>query len=322
MADSKTDEEDLNNPTLKSKDAIAFWEKNFGDKESVSNKEFSKAIIEMLEEQKNSDEKSDDLGYNVDTDSQKLFAKMMVERIFWPAEDLTRGVAPGHVDKHCVQFAINTFGPWSQIFQTIHHNLEDATQPHKPLQYFHGRTPKSEIDKKLLAVGDFALRYNYGDKGLILSWAKPTKDTSAGLIIKDEKVRRRKVKTVVKKKKKKGKKGKKKKEEPPPPAESHIYWTYIEKVAEIGGMREDTHNFDSLGAFLNHKKGAITTNSGSSKKKKKGGANIKNPVMYGSAYQTFGVDTSSMTQQEREAKRKTDDQLENILTGVDLSQYG
>lgn len=211
MAESKKDEVDPNNPPLKSKDAIAFWEKHFPGEERVDNKKFSNALIQLLEEQKDSDEKSDELGYNVDKDSQKLFAKMMVERIFWPADDLSRGVSPGTVDKFCVQFAINTFGPWKQIFQTIHYNLEDATQPHKPLQYFHGRTPKSDIDKKLLAVGDFALRYNTGDKGLILSWAKPTKDTSAGLIIKDEKVRRRKV-TIKKKAKKKRSQREKKKQ--------------------------------------------------------------------------------------------------------------
>jgi len=41
----------------------------------------------------------------------------------------------------------------------------------------------------------------------------------------------------------------------------------------------------------------------------------------GSAYQTFGVDTSSMSQSERDAKKKSDDQLDSILSGIDVSQY-
>merc|ERR1712087_119143 len=137
----------------------------------------------------------------------------------------------------------------------------------------------------------------------ILAWAKPTKGTESGLLIKDEKCRRRKVKVTPKKKK-----GKKQ-----APSVTHIYWTYIERVAEIGGVREDTHNFLSLGEFLNHKKGAITTSS--SKKKKKGGANIKNPIMYGSAYQTFGVEMSSS---ELDKARRTQKEVDDI----DLTSFG
>merc|ERR550532_2441392 len=153
-------EEDLKKPDLTNKAASEWWKNNFGDETQVSNKEFQSKIVEKLEEQKNQEGPA--MGYNADASSQRLFAKLMVERIFWPAENLDTNQNPNFVDQSCVQFAINTFGPWSKIFQTIHENLEDVKQPHKPLQYFHGRTTKQSLDDKLVEPGKFALRYAEG----------------------------------------------------------------------------------------------------------------------------------------------------------------
>merc|ERR1712130_446892 len=311
---TETEEEDLSCPTLSRKAALEWWSDNFGEKEKVSNKDFQNALCEKLEEQKNGD--GPEMGYNADQSTQRLFTKLMVERIFWPAEDLSTNQNPAYVDKSCVQFAINTFGPWSIIFQNIHENLEDVKQPHKPLQYFHGRTTKQALDDKLVDAGEFALRYAEGGKGLILSWAKPSKDNNSGITIKDEKVRRLKIKKKVKKSKKKSKK-KKGEDEPPPETTSHVYWRYEEKVAEIGRMRKDKHDFDSLGEFLNYKKGA--GNVGTNKKKKKGGGNnyIENPVMFGSAYQTFGTLDNKLS----ESEQKIANSIGNEVDKVDLSSF-
>jgi len=313
---SSSEEEDPSKPKLVNTAAKQWWENNFGEEEKVSNKEFQAKICEKLEEQKS--QEGEAMGYNADASSQRLFAKLMVERIFWPADNLDSNQNPNYVDQSCVQFAINTFGPWSKIFQTIHQNLEDVKQPHKPLQYFHGRTTKQSLDDKLVEPGEFALRYAEGDKGLILSWAKPSKDNNSGITVKDEKVRRLKVKKTTKKKKgKKGKKSKKKDDEPEPESTSHIYWRYEEKVAEIGRMRKDKHDFDSLGEFLNYKKGSGNTGTVSKKKKKTGINNIENPVMFGSAYQTFGALDNKLS----ESEQKIAEGIRGEVDKVDLSSF-
>lgn len=318
---SEEEKEDPNKPTLTSPPALAFWLKHFQEDEQPTDKKFATALLKVFEDLKEEDTEGD-LVFNESLESQKLFAKLMVERIFWPAEDLTSPQNPGYVDKACVQFAMKTFGPWRTLFQTIHLNMEDPKQPHKPLQFFHGRTPKNLLDKKLKAGGEFALRYTDGSQGLILSWAKVTKDHQSGIAIKDEKVRRRRVRSV---KKKKGKKKKSKKKDSEPVPDFQTYWTYEKKVAIVGGVRTDTFNFDNLSDFLNHKKGVGASGTLSGKKTKKPAKNIDTPIMFGSAYQTFGtallMDTSSMSTDDVLKAKADKAELDNMVDGINLDAF-
>jgi len=198
MSSESKDEKE--NPVLKSSKVEAFWQKHFKDQTKVNNSQFQEALMVLFEEQKG---EGDELSYNKDKQSQQAFAKRMVEQIFWPATNLKEPLNPEFVDKSCIQFAMNTFGPWSTLFQTISANLEDPSLPHEPLRYFHGRIPKEKFDVKFKEVGNFGLRYNDKAPGLLLVTGTQTLDTST-VRIKDEALaRRRLVKTTGKKKKKK-----------------------------------------------------------------------------------------------------------------------
>jgi len=136
------------------------------------------------------------------------------------------------------------------------------------------------------------LRYNDNEKGggLLLAWAKAVPQ---GVMVKEEKVRRR----VLKKSKK-------------------IVWTYNEKVAVVGGVRSVAHNFTGIGKFLDYKTGNGKT-----------GPTVKqiiDPVMFGSAYATFGLneDTSKMTKVEKAKHLESKAELKSVVGAVDLDAFG
>jgi len=288
-------ESKYSSPPLTNKGASKFWEDNFQDKDSVANGVFQDALIpyieELIEEHKDPFEfGSDDIDRKI-----RLFTKQMASVVFWSTEDLLAQNST-HVDKSCVQFAINTFGPWSRIFQTVHAQLFDKDQELKPMEFFHGRTGKDILDKKIKTAGDFALRYDEAKNGgLVLSWAK---GIPQGVLVKDENVRRRKLKKTKKK-------------------AARVVWTYNEKVAIVGGVRVDGHDFSGLGEFLNYKKGTHKSQSGSGVKQ------ILEPVTYGSAYQTFGLDsTAGMSEEEKaqhlEQKKEEKAQVDAAIDGMNL----
>lgn len=246
--------------------AIDFWTRNFGVDERVPNLEFKNAIQEVMEEQKIKKIDEPQMPYNKNFEIQELFAKTVTEQIFWPVTKIAKNrLFPDYVDKSCVQFVINTFGPWSRIFQTIYEQFEDEEQQIKPLVYFHGRISEQDVKDKLKIVGDFLIRYNNEEnRGLILSWSKPSKDTY-DVTIKHEKIRRRKLK---------GKNGK----------PSRVVWTWEEKIAMIGGFKTVEHNFSSVKEFIEYKQGIST-------KVHQLLPTIKRPVMFVNPFRCYGQDS-------------------------------
>jgi len=214
-----------------------------------------------------------------------MFTKGLAEQIFWPETgDLDHTtLTPKYVDQASVQFAINTFGPWKQIFDSIYKNLEDAGQPIKPMSYFHGRTPKKELHPKISTVGDFLLRYNDGnEKGLILVWGKKGKSNNTrkgyDVILREETITRRNLK----------KKG--------------VVWTWDEKIAKIGGMKIKKNDFTSIGEFLESMKGQV-------KIRKNDVSKLSNPVMLASAYRSFSGKPTARSE-------KLDDQINNVMKNL------
>lgn len=255
-------ETDINNPTLTSKPALAFWAKHFPDnEESVSRPRFYNALLLLFKEQKQKEENkkggktSKTVGYNIGENTQKQFAKAMVTQIFWPAVDLTENRNRQFVDKSCIQFAINTFGPWSTLFQTIDANLEDLTQPHKPLEFFHGRVTREQVDIQLNAVGDFALRYDQ-TRGVVLHWAREGRNNEISP----------RHETLIRKKF---------------PKKAAV-WTWADSIAVPGGMKVKKHQYKSIGEFLDYMRGKNGRGNNQQQIKK-----ISNAIMFGSAYDTF-----------------------------------
>lgn len=212
---------------LKSKKANTLWDKKFTNddgtiKASVSNGEFKDLLFDYLQELKCDD--FEDGGFNKDKETRKLFAKLMAEQIFWPEDEEIK--EPNSfaitVNKACIQAAIDTWGPFTSMFQTIHLNLENSSPT--PLQYFHGRASLETIEGKLKSVGDYLLRYDLDKKGLILSWVKKGKKTPT--VIKHEKITRFKPK------------GKK------------VVWRWLEKVPGLGGAKTVNRDFKDVHAIL------------------------------------------------------------------------
>lgn len=256
MAEEK---EDPARPALKSEKAKEFWENNFGDKTKVTNDVFEKAIETLLEtQQTESDEKNDqEYGYHKDSESRRNFLKLMVRVIFWPAEDLTKNSNPGYVDQSCVQFAINTFGPWDLMFQFIDTNLADISRELKPSEFFHGRSTKDKIEENLTNVGDYALRY-HEEAGLVLHWAKAAGED---IHIKEEHILRKKFK------------------------KSGVVWCWGEQIPVRNGSKTVVHKFKSLGKFLQFMKGQRERGTGMVK--------IVKPFMFGSDYDNYTGTSSS-----------------------------
>lgn len=262
MAEEK---DDPARPTLKNQKAIEFWETNFGDKTKVSIDAFTKATQTLLEQQKlESDEKDDDqeYGYNKDVESQRNFIKFVTRVIFWPAVDLTQNSHPGFIDKSCIQFAINTFGPWGQIFQFIDTNLADISRELKPSEFFHGRSTKEKIEENLPSVGDYALRY-HEKAGLVLHWAKAAGED---VVIKEEHIVRKNLKKV------------------------GVMWCWGEQVPVRNGCKTVKRKFKSLGKFLEYMKGKRDRGSGVVK--------IVKPFMFGSDYDSYGPGVSDGTKND------------------------
>lgn len=237
---------------LTNSNANKFWVKNFGNVEIVTNDNFALAIRKLLNEEKDQ-ENVPHRGYNKDKDTRKIFSEMITQLIFWPKVELKENEDyPPFVDKASIQFAINAFGPWSQIFHTIYHELDaidnELNNKTQPIRFFHGRLSKENIRPKIEKVGDFVLRYNEkGEKekewGLILLWAKYG---NGKLVIREENLRRRKLKA---------KNGK----------PSRVVWTWKKKTPIIGGIEIEFKNFPSIEEFLWSNRGM--------------GKNLKRPIL-------------------------------------------
>lgn len=212
--------------TLKSKKVEKLWKAKWpNNPESVTNIEFETLLIEVLSKENNDEKEESEREYTKTAESLRLFSKQLTEVVFWPdCEFGSDKPFPEKVDKSCIQFAINTFGLWSGMFETIHLNLEKESPC--PLQYFHGRTSLENIKLKLQNIGDYLLRYNIekDSKGLILSWVKAGRTKL--IVIKHEKVTRFKAK------------GK------------PVVWRWEEKVAGVGYNRIEKHDYQSLHLML------------------------------------------------------------------------
>lgn len=211
---------------LSSKKANGLWDAKFKNEDGttktvVSNSEFKDLLCEYLQELKCDD--FEDGGFNKDKETRKLFAKLMAEQIFWPEdEELKDGSFASTVNKACIQAAIDTWGPFTSMFQTIHLNLENSSPT--PLQYFHGRASIDVIEGKLKTVGDYLLRYDLDKKGLILSWVK--KGKKSPIVIKHEKITRFK------------------------PKGKAVVWRWLEKVPGLGGAKTVNRDFKDIHAIL------------------------------------------------------------------------
>lgn len=253
---------------------IAWWIKNFKDKESVSNKVFATAVQKHLEK------KGKKAGSPVIDGDLSIFSKNMSKFIFWPVGEVKEGeLYPDKVDIDSLQFALDTWGLWSKMFQTIHQNLEISSP--KPLEFFYGRMPKAKTDKKLKKVGDFLLRYDTDDEkkkqkkgGLILSWAKQGKGQP--IVVKDEYIRRAKI-------------------------GGNYVWVWSKKEATTSGCKIVRVNFTNLHEFLE-----------ASKKDSRG----VNPVMLTGAYACYKGDGEG---EDDEKKQQAEAKVGEIVAGVDLT---
>lgn len=169
-------EMDILKPKLVDHNALQFWQKNFGTKKKVSKSDFLLALKKLLRTHRNETYCSSAIMLND-------FAELLVKHVFCPfPED------PDHVDTYCIQFAVNTFGHWKQIFGFIASHLMETcdTYSHFPLTFFHGRISKAKGDKYLLekttCSGTFLIRYAtieemvkhdaIGGLTVVYTWAK------------------------------------------------------------------------------------------------------------------------------------------------------
>lgn len=284
-APKESDVDDATNPKLVDKGAVKFWNEHFGTRMWVSNDEFQKGIQKKFEEQKKiqKDDDSDLFSYNDSTKSQTIFAEAMVNQIFWPARDhttnesiLKKGNNPSYVDQACVQFAINTFGPWKQIFQSINMNLQDAEAQNRGLDYFHGRITKVMIQEKLKRQGDFALRY-HAKGGLMLCWARSGSKNE--VMMKEDRVQRVKIKNN------------------PNPT-----WKYNEKIPLKGKARTKKKYFDTLSLFLNYRQ-------------EQANVTRWYPNMYDSKYESIGRN-SPKNKKDLETESRVNEQVDEKLSNV------
>jgi len=251
---------------------------------------FNALLLHFDEQKKISEEKSEKRPYNEDDKTQRHFAKCLCEQIFWPLASALeyddKSQTPPYVDQACVQFAIDTFGPWRSLFKTIWENLEDPEQSVKPILYFHGRTPKTDLVKKITSPGDFLLRYNdaTGAKsgGLRLLWGKKGQsDGKKGfeVIPREEDLKRRKLSKTKK-----------------------VVWTWYERIAQVGGTLVIKNDYASVGKFLEAMKGKDPN------RPRKEMSKLNSPVMLVSAYRCFGGVNNSK-------KAKLDSEVQSIMLG-------
>jgi len=275
---------------------IDFWKQNFGEDKNkqISNAEFEKVLEEFLKKKHDESKEDNPPAYNKDPETRRLFSKSVTTQIFWPevSSQSQDEEYPAFVDYACIKKATVTFGPWKTLFETIAKNLRDDEQPLAPLQFFHGRANFDEtIASRLRDPQSYCLRYNPEGKGIIMSYARKTKDGT--IQIRHDEIIRKKFKSGVK-------------------------WEWIESVAKIGGMKKVPHKFDSVGDFLNHKKGLESSSS----KKNKGGktVQIKDPVMFSSAYKCFSGNKKKQTPADKKKKELLENELDKLLEN-ELGKY-
>jgi len=165
-----------------------------------------------------------------------------------------------------VQDAMDVFGLFPVLFDTIYDNLYDKSMPIAPMHYFHGRSPYSAIEKKLTTDKHFCLGYSpkkvtkvtkkksqkKSHHALMLYYAKNLQGNQ--MVIKQEEFRRFK------------------------PKDKPQVWKWIEKVAQVGKTKDVVHTFDNVSQFILFKKG---------QREETNVAHIKDAVMFSSAYETF-----------------------------------
>lgn len=227
---------DPKDTNLRDKAAVKFWQKHFGEQEIVSNDEFTPKLEEYIKKKK-----------IVEDDSQRNdFVSTIVKRFLCvvdPGKYPDKTPSSDYIDKHGVQYAINVFGPWIQMFNEIHKHFFDNEFDFRPVDVFHGII-SDEASKALLVKGNenksakkrrFLIRYGWSV--LIISSIRRGKRKTIRYY--DEPLVRKKPYT---------KKTGSKKKVPP-------RWSYSEKIAAAGGFRTNTTIFTTLSNALQYLQG-------------------------------------------------------------------
>jgi len=231
---------DTRSTILRDKAALTFWNDHFSEP-CVLNNSFKVAIKKFLQKKK----------LIKDEKELEFFLNELIAKFFVVDPKNTKNKDPqNYVDMHSVQFAINIFGPWIQLFEMISNHFFTSNYTPRPLDVFYGRI-SDEKTKELLIKGNeaksakkmrFLIRYNVNKEGnCVLVISSIRRGKKKNVVYEDMEVIRSKIKSRKKKNK---------------DSTGGVKWRYNEAIPSIGKMETRIHLFANLANTLEYFKGS------------------------------------------------------------------
>jgi len=143
-----TKKKDVSDTTLRDPAALKFWNKNFQDQDVVTNEQFAAAAGPYVMKKKLFNKEEDAMNF-----VNKVTEKFLC--IVDPSKYPGKIPAENFVDTHSVQFAINVFGPWIQMFQFILDNFWENIYSALPIKMFHGNISDEETKTRLIKGNEY-----------------------------------------------------------------------------------------------------------------------------------------------------------------------
>lgn len=266
-------------PDLKDKNALAFWKQNFGDQTIVTNAEFQEKLIAYVKDE-----------LNLMVDDLKVYIGLLVQRVFWPSHKLYSddcGDVRDYVDTYCLQFAVNTFGPWKSLFKFVYQQFQDPDLVNPILNLFHGRSRewKWMLENR---KQNYLIRYRNKGRikkgknqgGLVICYTN-----DSGVIKTEEVFRKPRHKT-------------------PDGVWHPTGWTWTEKVPAISKTQTKIKKCETFEIILTEHKQH---------------KNFVTAVMFGSAYEALG---GMGKKGKSKSSKKEQKELDERVNSVNLSMLG
>lgn len=191
-------------------------------------------------------------------EERKKFVRLCVDKFFiiphpekYPEK---KAEIHKYVDKESIQFCINVFGPWIQIFTFFYNNFYNCTQEVKPLDVFWGFIDDAKV-KEMLVKGKesksskkmrYLLRYRIHPDtqvcDLVISSIR--RQRKKKVTYHDEPLVRKKLRQIPRKE-----------DDDRPPKENLPKFQYTEKVASVGKYENQTTSFSKLENLLEYLRG-------------------------------------------------------------------